>query len=243
MTAVLVDAASGIPVQALAIAAVALGGLAQSSTGMGFSLVAAPALILVAGAREGVGTVLVLAVLASVVPLTRDWRNSRPRDAVRLLVPTLLFTPVIAFLLRGVDTRWLALGAGVGVLLGVGLLASGWRSPRLSHLPGVTLTGLSSATLNVVGAVGGPPIGLYAANADWEPHHTRATLQTFFLVQNVVTVAVVGFVLPSWPLVLALIVGTGVGMLLAPRLPVRVARAGVLGVSIIGGVALIVGSL
>lgn len=243
MTTALADLLSGIPVQALAVLAVAVGGLAQASTGMGFSLVSAPALILASGARDGVATVLALAVLASVIPLTRDWRNSRPREATRLLIPTLMFTPVIAFLLRGVDTRWLALGAGIGVLVGVALLASGWRSHHLSRLPGTTVTGLSSATLNVVGGVGGPPIGLYAANADWEPHHTRATLQAFFLVQNIVTVAVVGFILPTWPMVLALVVGTALGMLLAPRLPVRVARAGVLGVSVAGGVALIIGSL
>lgn len=243
MTAGLTDLLSGTPVQALAVFAVALGGLAQSSTGMGFSLVAAPALILTAGARDGVATVLVLAVLASVIPLTRDWRNSRPREATRLLVPTLLFTPLVAYLLRGVDTRWLALGAGTGVLVGVALLASGWRSPRLKHLPGTTATGLSSAILNVIGGVGGPPIGLYAANADWAPHHTRATLQSFFLVQNIVTVAVVGIVLPSWQQVLALVLGTGAGMLAAPRLPVWVSRAGVLGVSVVGGVALILGSL
>ncbi|MGB7818234.1 MAG: hypothetical protein WBL35_05780, partial [Ornithinibacter sp.] len=115
--------------------------------------------------------------------------------------------------------------------------------PRLAGLPGTAATGFSSATLNVVGGVGGPPIGLYAANADWAPHHTRATLQTFFLAQNVVTVAVVGLVMPGWKEVAALAVGTAAGMLLAPRLPARVARAGVLGVSVVGGVALIAGSL
>ncbi|MGB7820350.1 MAG: TSUP family transporter, partial [Ornithinibacter sp.] len=90
--AALTNALTGIPVEAVAVLAVALGGLAQSATGMGFSLVAAPALILVVGPRDGVATVLALAVLASVLPLTRDWRNSRPREASRLLVPTLLLT-------------------------------------------------------------------------------------------------------------------------------------------------------
>ncbi len=237
------DLLGGIPPEAIALVAVALGALAQSATGMGFSLVAAPALILAWGHHDGVAIVLLLAVLASLVPLARDWRHSRPRDAAKLLVPTLAFTPLVVLALRGADTRWLALGAGVGVLVGVALLASGLRSRWLARPVGAAATGFGSALLNVVGGVGGPPIGLYAANAGWAPHHTRATLQTFFLVQNVVTAAVLGIVLPDWRQVAALVVGAGVGMLLAPRLPAHVARAGVLAVSTLGGAALILGSL
>ena len=94
MTTALTEWLAGIPLGAVAALAVGVGALAQSATGMGFSLVAAPALIVVAGPREGVATVLVLAVLASLLPLSRDWRHSNPRDAARLLAPTLLATPV-----------------------------------------------------------------------------------------------------------------------------------------------------
>ena len=69
-------------------------------------------------------------------------------------------------------------------------------------MPGAIGTGISSAVLNVIGGVGGPPVGLYAANAGWEPRATRATLQAIFLVQGVVTVVVVGLVMPEpawWP--------------------------------------------
>jgi uncharacterized protein len=233
----------GMPLEVLVLVSVALGALAQAATGMGFSLVAAPALIAFAGPREGVATVLLLAVLASLVPLSRDWRHSRPGDAARLLVPTLVATPLVVLALRGVDTSWLALAAGLGVLAGVALLASGWRSAWLRRPAGAAAVGIGSAALNVVGGVGGPPIGLYAANAEWAPRSTRATLHTFFLVQNVVTAAVVGLVLPGWREVGALAVGSAAGMMLATRVPARLARAGVLGVSVLGGLALVTGSL
>jgi uncharacterized membrane protein YfcA len=84
---------------------------------------------------------------------------------------------------------------------------------------------------------------LYAANAGWPPQQARSTLQSFFLVQNLLTVAVLGVVLPGWTAVGALVLGTAIGMALAQRLPVRAARAGVLLVSAAGGVALIVSSL
>lgn len=229
--------------ETVALVAVAAGALAQSATGMGFSLVAAPALVVLLGPRDGVGTVLVLAVLASVVPLTRDWRHGRPRDVARILVPTLLATPLVALALRGVDTRWLALAAGVGVLAGVALLASGVRSAWLRRPTGAAAAGLGSAVLNVVGGVGGPPVGLWAANAGWSPRATRATLQSFFLVQNLVTIVVLGLVLPDWRQVAALVVGGVVGTVLAPRVPAGLGRAGVLAASFVGGVALVTGSL
>ncbi|MEV8452523.1 hypothetical protein AB0467_08190 [Streptomyces sp. NPDC052095] len=56
----------------IAVAAVALGAFAQAATGMGFSLVAAPALIAALGPHRGVPTTLVLAVPASSLPLSRD---------------------------------------------------------------------------------------------------------------------------------------------------------------------------
>jgi uncharacterized membrane protein YfcA len=229
--------------EVLALAAVAVGALAQAATGMGFALVAAPALVALLGPRDGVATVLVLAVLSSVVPLTRDWRHGRPLDVARVLVPTLVATPIVAFALREADTRWLALGAGAGVLGGVAVLASGWRSAWLARPSAAAATGVTSALLNVVGGVGGPPVGLWAANAGWSPRATRATLQSYFLLQNVATVLVLGFLMPDWRQVVALVLGGVAGMVLSPRLPARAGRIGVLGVSLVGGVGLLAGSV
>ncbi|MGW4999752.1 TSUP family transporter [Streptomyces hydrogenans] len=222
-----------------ALAAVAVGAFAQAATGMGFSLVAAPALVALLGPQRGVPTVLLLAVLASVLPLSRGWRHARPRDAGRLLVPALLGMPVAAWLVRGVDTRVLAVATGCAVLAGVALLGRGVRWPLLRRPAGAWCAGLASAGLNVVGGVGGPPIGLYAANAGWPGRESRATLHAFFLVQNVATIAVLGFAPPSWPAVAALVCGAAAGMALAPRLGPDAARTGVLAVSGAGALALI----
>lgn len=237
--------------EVLAVAAVAVGAFAQAATGMGFSLVAAPALVALLGPQRGVPTVLLLAVLASLLPLSRGRRHARLRDAGRLLVPALLGMPVAAWL-RGVDTRVLAVATGCAVLVGVALLARGVRSPFLRRPAGAWCArrpagawcaGLASAGLNVLGGVGGPPIGLYAANAGWPGHESRATLHAFFLVQNVATAAVLGFVPPSWPAVAALVCGAAAGMALAPRIAPAAARTGVLAVSGAGALALIGGAL
>ncbi|BAJ33259.1 MULTISPECIES: TSUP family transporter [Kitasatospora] len=224
---------------ALAVGAVGLGAFAQATTGMGFSLVAAPALIAALGPHRGVPAVLLLAVLASLLPLSRDWRHARRRDTGRLLLPALLGAPLAGWLLGRLDTRILAVAAGCGVLAGCALLASGLRSAFLCRPAGAWVSGLGSAGLNVIGGVGGPPIGLYAANAGWAPREARATLHAFFLVQNTATAAVLGVTLPSWPTLAALAAGAAAGMALSPRLSPAATRTGVLAVSCAGALALI----
>lgn len=223
----------------LALLGILVGALAQAATGMGFSLVAAPLMVAAFGPREGVAVTVALAALASVVPVARYRRAVRPGLVVRLLVPTLAFTPLVAWAVRGVETRWLALAGGVGVVLAVALLAFGLRSRWLGTPPGAVVAGASSAALNVVGGVGGPPIGLYAANAGWDPETTRANLAAFFLVQNLATAAVLGVHAPALPQLAVLSIGTATGMLLAGRLTPATVRAGVLALSLIGGIGLV----
>ena len=231
------------PWLALALGAVAIGGFAQSVTGLGFALVAAPGLISLLGPSRGVAVVVLLGTLASVIPLLGQWRQVRVRDGVTLLVPTLAATPIIGALVSGADTAMLAVAAGIAVLVGVVALWRGLRWGALVSLPGAVGTGITSAALNVIGGVGGPPVGLYAANAGWEPRDARATLQGFFLVQGIVTAAVVGFAWPGPRMVGALVAGTLFGMWMAPRVPTDAARLAVLAVAAFGGVGLIAGNL
>ncbi|MGS2809360.1 TSUP family transporter [Nocardia sp. MW-W600-9] len=223
----------------LMLVGVLFGAVAQSATGMGFSLVAAPVLILHLGPREGVAATVMLAALSSVVPLLRDGRHIRPLEVTRLLAPMLLCTPLLAAALRGVDTDVLAMTAGAGVVVAVGVLASGIRWSWLRRPSGAVATSGASAFLNVIGGVGGPPIGLYAANSDWEPATVRANLHGVFIVQNIATSLVLGMVFPDAFELLALALGTIVGMVLAPRIPTARLRVVVLGLSLVGGIALI----
>lgn len=227
----------------LALAGILLGAFAQSATGMGFALVAAPVLILHLGPHQGVALVVTLSMLSSAIPLVRDARHAKPRAILQLLVPTVVCTPLIAYLLRDADPTWLAVAAGTGVIAAVAALARGARWAWLARPQGAAVAGTTSALLNVVGGVGGPPIGLYAANTDWSPATTRGTLYGFFIAQNIVTALSVGVLMPGLPELAALVLGTAAGMLLAPRLPATSVRTAVLGLSLLGGVGLIVGAV
>jgi uncharacterized membrane protein YfcA len=227
----------------IALVAVFTGAVAQAVTGMGFSLVAAPALIALLGPREGVATVVLLAALSSLVPLSRGYREVRVKDTAALLLPTLAATPVIAALVSGADTSLVAVLAGLAVIAGVIALAIGVRYRRLQTRRAAVGTGVASAALNVVGGVGGPPIGLFVANSGWEAGQTRSSLQAFLLVQNLATAGVLGFVLPSWEFVAVLALGTLLGTWVAEKVPSATARIGVLGVSGVGGLMLVLGNV
>jgi uncharacterized membrane protein YfcA len=103
---------------------------------------------------------------------------------------------------------------------------------------------VTSAATNVVAAIGGPPVALYAANAGWAADTTRATLQLYFLVLNVVALAALG--LPEvGPALLgasaaALAVGLLAGAPLARRVPEQAARRTTLGLAGLGGLAVLV---
>lgn len=227
----------------LAVAAVGAGAVAQAVTGLGFALVCAPVLIALLGPNDGVAVVCVLATLASVLPLAREHAAARWGDVLMLFVPTALATPVVAWALAGLPTQALAAVGGLGVVAAVLLVARGRASAQLAGRGGAVAAGVTSAGLNYVGGVGGPPVALYATNAGWTVPETRATLQSFFVAQNVVTVLVLGWATPSWQLVAAVLVGQVAGTLLATRVSHERARVAVLVVAAVGGFALVAGAL
>ena len=110
------------------------------------------------------------------------------------------------------DARLLSALSGVAVIVAVALLARGRTSVRLAGRRGAVLAGAASGAMNLIGGVGGPPVALYAANAGWPIERVRPTLMAFFAVQNAVTVAVIGWVWPSAALVVALVIGSVLGV-------------------------------
>lgn len=227
----------------VAVLAVMAGGFAQSVTGMGFSLIAAPGLIALLGPREGVAVVVLLGTLTALIPLTRVWREVRVAHTALGLVPALAATPLIAWMVAGLDRHVLSLLAGSSIVLAVVALAAGLRSKRFRGPGAAVGAGVASAALNVVGGVGGPPVGLYVANAGWEPRVSRPSMQAFFVVQGLATVIALGWVAPPWELLVAAVAGTVIGVVVAERVPAAVARLGVLGAAGGGGVMLMLASM
>ena len=227
----------------LVAAAVLVGALAQSVSGIGFSLVCGPVLVGALGAHEGVRLGVVLSLLVNVGLLARHHRELDRRGAL-LLAPAAVATPLAAVVVRPLPDRPAQAAAGGVVVLGTVLLAAGvrWRAAR--GAAGAVGVGVVSAVTNVVAGVAGPPVALWADNAGWSTGTTRATLQAYFLGLNVITFASLGAPGTGAGLLVAAAAALGVGLLLgAPlsaRVPEATARRATLALAAAGGLVVLV---
>jgi uncharacterized protein len=184
----------------------------------------------------------VLSMLVNIVVLAREHRAVTVRRVLPVLITALASTPLLVYLLSSVHTDALRAAAGAVIVVGAVLVAAG--RTRDTGLVGGVVAGLASATMNVLASAGGPAVAVYATGARWDPARLRATLQAYFLCLNVVTVLTLGP--PNWSarravvLVLALLAGSAVGAVLAPRVSHGLARAVTLLLAAAGGLAVLV---
>lgn len=205
--------------------AVLLGTLAQSVSGIGFALVCGPLLVAALGPADGVRLAVLLSLVLNVVLLVRLWRHVDRRRTLLLLVPAAVATPLLAVAVRAVPTRPAAALAGAVVLVGVALLGSGLRWRAAQGPAGAVAAGLLGALTNLVAAVAGPVVALWAANAPWRAEVQRASLQAYFLGLNVVALPSLGLPQVGGGLLLGCLLALGAGALLGVPLARRVGEA------------------
>jgi uncharacterized protein len=220
---------------------VAVGAVAQATTGFGFSLVSAPFLIAAYRAPLGVQLNLVLSVIINVGLLVRGRHQADVRRALVLLVPAALATVVVGAVIRNVDHGPLTIVAGVVCLVGTAALASGVTFHRLEGSGATAAVGAASGAMNVTAGIGGPPIALFAVNAGWAPEVARPTMQVFFLGINAVALTTLGTPdeLPLGPLA-GLAIGLVMGRFALRRVPPQTIRRLTLALAAIGSVLAIV---
>lgn len=219
---------------------VLLGSSVQWLTGMGFALVAVPALILLLGPAQGV----VLANCASgaicAVGLAGGRRQVRPRAMVPLCVAAACTVPAGAWMTRRLPEPVLLLVMGGLVTVAVLLVMRGARVPALRGTKGAVVAGATGGFMNAAAGVGGPPVSLYALNAGWTVREFVPNAMFYGVVVNAFSVAANGVPELSgaqWGWVAAaMLVGGLIGRALAARIPEQRARQLVLLLALTGGV-------
>ena len=231
----------------LAAIAVGLGALVQGSVGFGFALVAAPLLTLidphfVPGAATVASAGLNLMTLYRTRSGPADWHGVR--WACAGLVPGTL---AAGAMLAAMSAHLVAVSVGALVLVAVLLSLAGLNVSR-NALSMLAVGGLSGF-MGTTATVGGPPIAL-AYQHESGPL-IRATLNRFFLVSTVLTVAVL---IPAGRLGLehlwaglAMLPGVLVGYVAAQSLHGRIdagwARPAVLTIAAVSSIAVLVREL
>jgi uncharacterized membrane protein YfcA len=166
----------------------------QGVSGIGFSLIAAPAISLIIAGPEAIGLVNLLALTQN------SWHIAREKGVVHW--------PVLGRLGPGLALG-VALGFGLVVLVpdtwrpalvalsSIGAFAALlWWKPRAGWIS-ASLAGTWGGTTNTFAGVGGPPLALFLIKQGWAHADYVRTQMVVFALLNIVSLPLLG--LPSIP--------------------------------------------
>ncbi|WP_404389823.1 TSUP family transporter [Humibacillus xanthopallidus] len=218
---------------------VVAGALTQRITGIGFALVCAPLLVLIAGPFEGVVLSNLLGLAVSIVVFVTLWRDTEWRKGLLLVVPALVAIPFGAWVARNVPPAPLMVIIGVTVIIALGAVVLSERARVLRGTGGAVVAGGASGFMNVTAGVGGPAIVLYAVSTAWEHRKFVATFQFYSIFVNVASLAAKGGLPQVSPAALvisfgALAVGLVGGEFLSRRVDHELARRLAIGLALAG---------
>ena len=227
--------------QLLLAGTVMVGACVQWLTGMGFALVSVPALVLLLGPSQGVALANCAAGAISAVGLVGGWQRVRLTAMVPLVVASACTVPAGKWVAAQLPRPVLLVGMGLLVTLAVLLVMRGLRVSALTGTRGALAAGAAGGFMNSSSGLGGPPLSLYAMNADWTVHEFVPNAQFYGIVVNAFSIAANG--VPrlgstGWvTAVVAMAAGAAIGKALAERVPERRARQLVLLLALVGGLS------
>ncbi|WP_189305536.1 sulfite exporter TauE/SafE family protein [Streptomyces albospinus] len=220
---------------------VMVGACVQWLTGMGFALVAVPALALLLGPSQGVALANCAAGVISAVGLVGGWRRVRLTAMVPLVVASACAVPVGTWVAAQLPRPVLLVGMGLLVTLAVLLVMRGLRVSALTGPKGAVAAGAAGGFMNASAGLGGPPLSLYAMNADWTVHEFVPNAQFYGIVVNAFSIAANGVPqlgATGWAIaVAAMVLGAVIGKVLAACVPDGRARQLVLLLALAGGLS------
>jgi len=226
--------------------AIALAGIVQASAGLGFAMVANPLLALINIAYLP-GPMLFANLFLSSGILWREGPSLDRREMPPLLLGLLIGTGIGALILTQIAAERLGLAFGVIIVAAVvlSLVSPVFPLTRRNLLFGATAGGVTG----IIAAMHGPPLVMLYQRE--KAAKIRATFATVFVVGC--TMALIGLWLAGrfgmtevWmglSLFPGIIVGFLIGRVIAHRVSQEAARAAMLIISGLGGVALLLKSL
>jgi uncharacterized membrane protein YfcA len=153
----------------------------RSAFGFGEALVAVPLLALLMPVGQAVPLAVMLSVTVAAVVVAQDWRQVHLGSVWRLVLSTLVGTPVGLLLLEGLPE------AAVKAVLAVVIVAfslyclSRRQPPVLKTERPAFLFGFAAGVLGGAYGMNGPPLVVYGTLRGWSAGQFRATLQGYFL--------------------------------------------------------------
>lgn len=228
---------------ALVPAGVFLGAASQRITGIGFTLVAAPILILAIGPEAGVTVCLAGNGLLAFIIFCAAWREVAWLKAGVIFVGITIGSLAGSFLMMSLRMPVMLTTIGFLIVAATGSTVLGYRPRMVRGRGGAVVSGAISGFMNVLSGAGGPLIAVHAMTERWKHSVFIGTTQILFFVGNLLALVLRGpmRIEPSvWAVVgPAALAGGVAGQIALRRLDEKLAKRAVVIFSILGGLSMI----
>ena len=213
------------------------------TVGFGFSLVAAPVLLLYLEPQQVVVVANSLIALLMIMVLARTWRNLEFKASLGLVLGGMAATPIGVLALNSASPSVLRITISIMIIF-LGLVSlKNIQLPFSQNKAAGPVIGFFTSLAVTTIAIGGPLGAIYSMSQRWKPDMVRAALALFFLASDLVafplyaatglvdkdTIANIGVLIPG------LIIGFFVARTIVTWINERIFRYVVVGVSVIAG--------
>ncbi len=161
--------------------------LFQAATGMGYGLLAGPALLILLGSADALQVSIVHNLIIAVLLLTRVWRSADHRMIRSLLIGSAMGLPVGFFIFTVTSVSLLKFFAAIVVALALLFTIAGQRAPvgrpPANRARGWQALGVAvgSGVLGGALAMPGPLATAWMSARGWSKETVRSTILVFFL--------------------------------------------------------------
>ncbi|MCW4459833.1 sulfite exporter TauE/SafE family protein [Microbacterium sp. MPKO10] len=208
----------------LALCAVTLGAALQRVTGLGFTLVSGPLLVLVLNPFDGIVLANILSFLIAAIVLIPTFRHAQWKTAAKLSIGIVVSVPLGALIVYALDADMLLILVGALTTIAVVLALTRRPMPVFRGTGGAIFAGSLSGFSNVTAGVGGPALAMFGAATRMPMSAFVPTVQVVALLTNALSIAAKPNMSLPLPLVIAavccvllgLVVGSSLQRVIAP---------------------------
>lgn len=219
------------------------GGIVAAVAGFGFSLVAAPPLLLMYEPVQVTAMLLIVTIATRWMLLVDTWRSTRVRTIGAMLPAAWLGIGIGILIVRRVEADYIKLLASSVVIVAALLMMRGWR-PRRANAPAAgPVAGLLSGLLSPTTGMDGTPVVLLFTGRDYDISTFRATITAYYYLiapVSILALAQQGLLgrddfLRALAIVPPVVIGLALGQRLVRRLSVERFRSIVFGLLLVSG--------
>ena len=162
----------------------------QGATGFGFVLVSAPLLSLFLPLTTLVPTLVILGLFINILIVASTRKHIALKEIKILIFMGIIGIPIGVYGLNTLDTAILKLIIGAIIIFTSIAMFIGLNLTLKNKLYSYSIAGLASGILNGSISMSGPPIVLFLTNEGYDKDKFRANINTYFVINNMITVFV-----------------------------------------------------